>query len=513
MVSSALLLLGKSPDASKLLEPVFLFKTQDIIATVLYIIASVLFVMGIKKLGKAATARQGNLLSAIGMGTAVLGVLIVITKYFVGKHATGIGILSFGLIIAAIAGGSVIGIIWARKVEMTGMPELVALFNGFGGLASLLVAMSQFCAGTLVTQNAFAAVTLGLTVAIGAIAFTGSIVAWGKLSGKAIFKKSFPVPNWVNGILCLVGIAGIVMYSIGFKGGKKVSVSGLKMQLNAGALGIVGIILTTVVFLVLGVTLVIKIGGGDMPVIISFLNALSGLAAAFAGFPIKNTVLIVSGCLVGTSGLILTLIMCKAMNRKFLDLLFKSFGAKKSTAVAGEHKEPKAMSIEDAFLILEAAKNVVIIPGYGMAVAQAQHAVKELCDVLEENGCEVNFAIHPVAGRMPGHMNVLLAEANVPYEQLKTADDINPQMSNVDVAIVIGANDVVNPAAIDDPGSPLYGMPIVNAFEARTVFVLKRGKGTGFSGIENPLFTNENTVMIYGDAKQTVSQLVVEFEN
>ena len=272
-----------------------------------------------------------------------------------------------------------------------------------------------------------------------------------------------------------------------------------------------GIVVSTAAFIILGFTMVIPIGGGDMPVIISFLNALSGLAAAFAGFAINNTVLVVSGCLVGASGLILTLIMCKAMNRTFGSLLFKSFGGSKKKGAAGPAKEPKAISVDDAYLILEAAKNVVIVPGYGMAVAQAQHAVKELCDKLEANGAEVNFAIHPVAGRMPGHMNVLLAEANVPYEQLKTADEINPQMGNVDVAIVIGANDVVNPSAVNDPDSPLYGMPIVNAYEARTVFVLKRGKGTGFSGIENPLFTNDNTVMIYGDAKQTITQLVAEF--
>ena len=274
-----------------------------------------------------------------------------------------------------------------------------------------------------------------------------------------------------------------------------------------------GVIASTAIFLLLGFTMVIPIGGGDMPVIISFLNALSGLAAAFAGFAINNTVLVVSGCLVGASGLILTLIMCKAMNRTFGALLFKSFGGQKKKGNGGPAKEPKAMSVEDAYMILEAAKNVVFVPGYGMAVAQAQHAVKELCDKLEANGAEVNFAIHPVAGRMPGHMNVLLAEANVPYEQLKTADEMNPQMSNVDVAIVIGANDVVNPDAINDESSPLYGMPIVNAHEARTVFVLKRGKGTGFSGVENPLFTNDNTVMIYGDAKATVSALVSEFND
>ena len=461
-----------------------------LICIILYMVSCIFFVLGIKKLGKADTARKGNLYSSVGMLIAVISVLI-------SQDVISGGFVAYLVIFLALIAGSVVGFIWSRKVEMTGMPELVALFNGFGGLSSMLVALSQNFAG--VTEDSFTAVTLGLTIAIGAVAFTGSVVAWGKLSGK-MFKKAKPIPfkNALNGALCVIGLIGIIMYAAAFD----------------GAVGIVGIIITTAVFLVLGFTLVINIGGGDMPVIISFLNALSGLAAAFAGFPIGNTVLIVSGCLVGTSGLILTLIMCKAMNRSFFSLLFKSFGAKKSSAAAsGEQKEPCAMSVEDAYLVLEAAKNVVIVPGYGMAVAQAQHAVKELCDKMEENGTEVNFAIHPVAGRMPGHMNVLLAEANVPYEMLKTSDDINPQMDNVDVAIVIGANDVVNPSAVNDETSPLYGMPVVEAFRARTVFVLKRGKGTGFSGIENPLFTNDNTAMIYGDAKQTVSALVSEFDN
>ena len=463
------------------------------ICVILYMAACIFFILGIKKLGKTDTARKGNFYSSIGMGIAVFAVLI-------SSDVWNGGIVAYVLAIIPIAAGSVIGFFWAKKVEMTGMPELVALFNGFGGLASLLVALSQFCCFYGLSIDKFSALTLGLTIAIGGIAFTGSIIAWGKLSGKLFKGKvSLPNKNLINGILCGVGLVGILLYTFD----------------SDGALGTVGVVLTTFIFLALGVTMVITIGGGDMPVIISFLNALSGLAAAFAGFPLGNPVLVVSGCLVGASGLILTLIMCKAMNRSFFSLLFKDFGAKKSGAAAagGVQKEPRAMSIEDAYLILEAAKNVVFIPGYGMAVAQAQHAVKELSDVLEENGCEVNFAIHPVAGRMPGHMNVLLAEANVPYEQLKTSDEMNPHMSEVDVAIVIGANDVVNPAAINDESSPLYGMPIVNAFEARTVFVLKRGKGTGFSGIENPLFTNDNTVMIYGDAKQTVSQLVVEFDN
>ena len=382
------------------------------------------------------------------------------------------------------------------------MPQLVALFNGFGGLSSLLVAIAQYVCQP--KGDYFTAVSLGLTIAIGAVAFTGSVVAWGKLSGKA-FKKNVAIPgkNAINSIICIIGLVAIVAYSF----------FGAENPFGLANIEFIGIVAATAAFLILGFTMVIPIGGGDMPVIISFLNALSGLAAAFAGFAINNTVLVVSGCLVGASGLILTLIMCKAMNRKFSNLLFKSFGAKKKAGAAGPAKEPKAISVEDAYVILEAAKNVVIVPGYGMAVAQAQHAVKELCDKLEANGAEVNFAIHPVAGRMPGHMNVLLAEANVPYEQLKTSDEMNPQMSNVDVAIIIGANDVVNPDAIHDQGSPLYGMPIVNAHEAKTVFVLKRGKGTGFSGVENPLFTNDNTVMIYGDAKSTVSQLVSEFNS
>lgn len=405
--------------------------------------------------------------------------------------------LGYGLILLAVVIGAVIGAVWAKKVEMTGMPQLVALFNGFGGLSSLLVALTQY----VNTEEAkpFEGITLGLTIAIGAIAFTGSIVAWGKLSGK-MFKKSVTIPakNALNACLAIVGLIGICIYAF----------SGVN-----SSLGLIGIIVVTAAYLILGFTMVVTIGGGDMPVIISLLNAFSGLAAAFAGLAIANSVLVVSGCLVGTSGLILTLIMCKAMNRTLYSLLFGSFGASALKKGAGSGKEPKAMSVEDAYLILEAASSVVFIPGYGMAVAQAQHSVKELADKLEENGAEVNFAIHPVAGRMPGHMNVLLAEANVPYEQLKTADEMNPQMSNTDVAIVIGANDVVNPSALDDETSPLYGMPIINAFEARTVFVLKRGKGAGFSGVENPLFTNDNTVMLYGDAKQTVSALVSEFDD
>ena len=474
---------------------------SDIVIKILYMVSCIFFIRGIKLLGKTDTARKGNLYSSIGMLIACVTVLC--EKQVIGSWSSNPLENGYVYIAAAIVLGSVIGIIWSKKVEMTGMPQLVALFNGFGGLSSLLVAIAQYVCQP--KGDYFTAVSLGLTIAIGAVAFTGSVVAWGKLSGKA-FKKNVAIPgkNAINAIICIIGLLAIVAYSF----------FGAENPFGLANIEFIGIVAATAAFLILGFTMVIPIGGGDMPVIISFLNALSGLAAAFAGFAINNTVLVVSGCLVGASGLILTLIMCKAMNRKFSNLLFKSFGGSKKKAGAnGPAKEPKAISVEDAYVILEAAKNVVIVPGYGMAVAQAQHAVKELCDKLEANGAEVNFAIHPVAGRMPGHMNVLLAEANVPYEQLKTSDEMNPQMSNVDVAIIIGANDVVNPDAIHDQGSPLYGMPIVNAHEAKTVFVLKRGKGTGFSGVENPLFTNDNTVMIYGDAKSTVSQLVSEFNS
>ena len=474
---------------------------SDSIIKILYMVSCIFFIRGIKLLGKTDTARKGNLYSSIGMLIACVTVLC--EKQVIGSWSSNPLENGYLFIAAAIVVGSVIGIIWSKKVEMTGMPQLVALFNGFGGLSSLLVAIAQYVCQP--KGDYFTAVSLGLTIAIGAVAFTGSVVAWGKLSGKA-FKKNVAIPgkNAINAIICIIGLAAIIAYSF-FTADNPFGLANIEF---------IGIVAATAAFLILGFTMVIPIGGGDMPVIISFLNALSGLAAAFAGFAINNTVLVVSGCLVGASGLILTLIMCKAMNRKFSNLLFKSFGGSKKKAGAnGPAKEPKAISVEDAYVILEAAKNVVIVPGYGMAVAQAQHAVKELCDKLEANGAEVNFAIHPVAGRMPGHMNVLLAEANVPYEQLKTSDEMNPQMSNVDVAIIIGANDVVNPDAIHDQGSPLYGMPIVNAHEAKTVFVLKRGKGTGFSGVENPLFTNDNTVMIYGDAKSTVSQLVSEFNS
>jgi NAD(P) transhydrogenase subunit beta len=342
----------------------------------------------------------------------------------------------------------------------------------------------------------FTASTIFIAVLIGGLTFTGSLVAFGKLSGMLDTKPVlFNGQKIVNSLLLVIILVAGVIFAVNAE--------------NVYWVLILGVVLA----FALGVLAVIPIGGADMPVVISLLNSYSGLAAAAAGFVIENTVLVVSGCLVGASGLILTQIMCKAMNRSLANVLFSGFGsATSATATGGDQGEAKPITAQDAYYVLEAAKSVVVVPGYGMAVAQAQHVVKELADLLEENGAEVKFAIHPVAGRMPGHMNVLLAEASVPYEQLVEMDDINPVMPTVDVAIVIGANDVVNPAAREEEGSPIYGMPIINVDQAGTVFVLKRSMASGFAGIENPLFFKENTRMLFGDAKASVSTLVQEFK-
>jgi H+-translocating NAD(P) transhydrogenase subunit beta len=469
----------------------------SILINFFYIVSAIFFIYGIKMLGSATTARKGNRVSAVGM-------LIAVVVTLIDKEVFD----SWIWIVAGIGIGSVIGIVAAKKVEMTSMPELVALFNGFGGLASLFVGWAEFQkvvdakAGALgalsfASLDSFTASAIFLAVFIGGITFTGSVYAWGKLSGKISGQaKVFGGQKAFNLIITLgVLIAGI-LYATAPNGD------------YAFALFIAFVVLS----LLLGIFGVMPIGGGDMPVVISLLNSCSGLAACAAGFVIQNNVLIVAGCLVGASGLILTIIMCKAMNRTLGNVLFSGFGATAQSAGGKQEGEMKAISGEDAYYVLEAASSVVFVPGYGMAVAQAQHAVKELGEILEANGAEVRYAIHPVAGRMPGHMNVLLAEADVPYEQLSEMDDVNPIMSTVDVAIVIGANDVVNPAAGEDPSSPIYGMPIINVFEAKTVFALKRGQGAGFSGLVNQLFFRENTRMLYGDAKATVTDLVAQFK-
>ncbi len=459
---------------------------MEYLINIAYIVASVLFIFGIKMLGSADTARRGNQISALGMLLAV-----AVTLLRSGMDYTWIIV---GLII-----GAAIGIIAAKRVQMTGMPELVALFNGFGGLASLLVGWAEFGKDPTFGANlpdanpTFTAGAVVFAILVGGITFTGSLIAYLKLSGKMGGSATvFPGQKLINGLVFLAIIVLGVMFTLNPASWILYTVIGLSLLL-----GILG---------------VIPIGGGDMPVVISFLNSFSGIAASAAGFVIQNNVLIVAGCLVGASGIVLTIIMCKAMNRTLGNVLFGSFGAAggKQQEVEGEMK---AISAEDAYYVLEAAQSIVFVPGYGMAVAQAQHVVKELGEILEENGAEVRHAIHPVAGRMPGHMNVLLAEADVPYEQLCEMDDINDTIESVDVVIVIGANDVVNPAALEDENSPIYGMPIINAHKARTVFALKRGQGAGFSGLVNTLFFRENTRMIYGDAKETIANMVGQFKD
>jgi len=452
-----------------------------------YIVASILFILGLKMLSSPVTARRGNMLSALGM-------LIAVVVTLLDKN-----ILTYRYIIIGLASGSLIGVAAARLVAMTGMPQMVALFNGFGGIASLLVAWSIFASKGI--HSSFTLVTLFLSVMIGGLTFTGSMVAYGKLSGRIPGRPlAFPGQSAFAVMLLAALLASGVFIVIP---------SMIPVNFSSEHAVVLAVVLTAL----LGILLVLPIGGADMPVVISLLNSYSGLAACMAGFAVKNNVLIVSGALVGASGIILTNIMCKAMNRSLLNVLFGGFGSTKKGAGSEKSKggEVNPISAEDAFMILEAARSVVIVPGYGMAVARAQHVVKELADLLEANGTEVSFAIHPVAGRMPGHMNVLLAEAEVPYEQLREMDEINPLMETMDAALVIGANDVVNPAAHEQEGSPIYGMPVINADKARTVFVLKRSMNPGFAGIENPLFYKENTRMLFGDAKESIQTLVGEF--
>jgi NAD(P) transhydrogenase subunit beta len=443
-----------------------------------YVISAALFIYGLKQLGSPATARRGNMLSSLGMLLAIVAALL------------DQGIVEYQWILIGFVVGGVIGGAAARLVQMTAMPEMVALFNGFGGMASLLVGWAALSPGA----STFTLVTIILSILIGGLTFTGSMIAYGKLSEKlgsgAIL---FSGQQVVNSLIVLGILGSSVMFCLNPDNGFWLFV----------------VISLSLVF---GVMAVIPIGGADMPVVISLLNSYSGLAACAAGFAVDNNILIVAGSLVGASGIILTQIMCKAMNRSLSNVLFSGFGSGKveTTAIEGEIKP---ITAEDAFYVLEAASSVAIVPGYGMAVAQAQHVVKELSELLEKNGAEVNFGIHPVAGRMPGHMNVLLAEADVPYDQLLEMDEINPRMENVDVAIVIGANDVVNPAAREIESSPIYGMPIINVDKARTVFVLKRSMASGFAGIENPLFYKENTRMLFGDAKESISGLVREFSS
>ena len=460
---------------------------SEIVVNLIYILAAMLFIFGLKMLGSPETARRGNLVSASGMFLAVIVTLL------------DQSIIDFSFILIGVCIGSLIGFFAATRVKMTAMPEMVALFNGFGGIASLLVGSSEYLVGF--DPNSALLIAIYLTVLIGGVTFSGSLIAWGKLSetisGKPFLYKG---QQFVNALLL-----GFILLS----GLEMIFFQGLFTENQFQILGIICLLAFT-----LGILFVIPIGGADMPVVIALLNSFSGLAACAAGFVILNNVLIVSGALVGASGLILTNIMCKAMNRSLANVLFSGFGAVTDTATGetADQGEVRPVSTADAYLILEAASSVLIVPGYGMAVAQAQHSVRELGELLEANGAEVKYAIHPVAGRMPGHMNVLLAEANVSYDVLVEPEDVNPIMETVDVCMVIGANDVVNPDAKENEGSPIYGMPIIETDRAKTVFVLKRSMASGFAGIQNPLFFKSNTRMLFGDAKESVSNLVAEFK-
>ncbi len=447
-----------------------------------YLIAAVFFILGIKNLTKPRTAVRGNQLSAIGMLLAVVVTLL------------DQQILSFSWIVAGLLIGAAVGAYLARTVQMTSMPEMVAALNGFGGGASLFVALANV-ADSGMSANVIAQISIGVTVLIGAVTLSGSFVAFAKLkellSGNPI---KVPGNTLLNGVLVVVGIGLIVA--------------------NASAPSIGWIAVLVVVALVLGLVLVLPIGGADMPVVIALLNSYSGIAAATAGFISGNTVLIISGSLVGASGLILTQIMCKAMNRSLTNVLFGVMAEGGETIDADEvyAGKVKSTSADEVAMMLETAERVVIVPGYGLAMAQAQHAVKDLANVLQARGTEVLYAIHPVAGRMPGHMNVLLAEAEVPYEQLVEMDDINPQFEQTDVAIVIGANDVTNPMARDDKDSPIYGMPILNVDKARNVVIVKRSLSPGFAGLPNPLFAKDNALMLFGDGKKEIVELTASLK-
>jgi NAD(P) transhydrogenase subunit beta len=450
------------------------------IVNLAYLIASILFILGIKGMTHPRTAVRGNLIGAVGMLIAILATVWQLELF------------SASVAFVAMAIGAVVGWYLAVKVAMTQMPQFVALFNGFGGLASLLVAAAETHAGfpgaISVTESGFAA---GLTGLIGAVTFTGSMVAAGKLQELDLFRKpwAFPSQQLVNAAIFTL----CILLSIAMAGGAGWPYWLIVLAASA-----------------LGILLVVPIGGADMPVVIALLNSYSGLAAAAAGFVIGNNVLIIAGSLVGASGVILTSIMCKAMNRSLANVLFGKMEAAGNAPSADEvyGGKVKSTSPDEVAMLLDGVQRVVIVPGYGLAVAQAQHIVRELADLLEKRGVTVEYAIHPVAGRMPGHMNVLLAEADVPYDQLKEMEVINPTMSQCDVAIVIGANDVVNPVAGTDPTSPIAGMPIIHVDQARTVIVVKRSLSPGFAGIPNPLFAADNTLMLFGDGKKALVDLV-----
>lgn len=461
---------------------------MSIIIQLSYLVASILFIAGIKMLGRTKTARKGNFVSSIGMFIAIFATVIQVEA------------ISLIDILICVIIGSAIGLVIAFKVQMTKIPEMVAMFNGFGGLASLAVALSDFWLNTQergLDVDLITGISVALSILIGGITFTGSLIAFmklsGKISGRAIVFKG---QHLINLILLILSV-GITVFA-------------LTDFSNPNYMIILGVLA-----LALGVLVVIPIGGADMPVVISLLNSYSGMAACATGFVLNNNVLIVSGALVGASGIILTQIMCKAMNRSLANVLLGGFGQTSAGGGAqddGSEIVVKEVGVEEAAQIFDSVSSLIIVPGYGMAVAQAQHVIRELSELCEKNGVNVRFAIHPVAGRMPGHMNVLLAEANISYDKLIEMDEINDDFANTDLVFVVGANDVVNPAAKTNPNSPIFGMPVLNVEKAQTVIVSKRSMGKGYAGIENELFGADNCLMLFGDAKQTITKLVTELK-
>lgn len=466
------------------------FTAGDSLLELSYLIAALLFVLGLKMLSHPRTARSGNLWAFGGMALAMVSTILLHKN----ADGQGISIANIWIILAAIGVGAAIGWSVALKVKMTAMPQLVSFYNATGGAASALVAVLEYPNAVAGDISSILVTVLGLI--IGAVAFSGSMIAYGKLDGKVgdIMK---PYMTYVNLFLLVVTIAlGAYVTASPTSPAEQVWIIYTLLALS----------------LIYGVMFVMPIGGADMPVVISFLNSLTGIAATMAGFIYSNQAMILGGIFVGAAGMILTILMCKAMNRSFFNVIIGSFGGSSSSVSSGAQGTIKEITLSDAAVLLSYSQKVVIIPGYGLAVAQAQHIASELDDLLESKGVNVRYAIHPVAGRMPGHMNVLLAEADVPYEKLIEMDNINPDMPNVDVAIVVGANDVVNPAAYNDPGSPIYGMPIIDAHLAKNIIIMKRGMGKGYAGIENELFFNEKTRMLFGDAKTSIQKLVNEIK-
>ena len=463
---------------------------KELFIDIAYLVSAISFIYGLKMLSHPKTARNGNIIASLGM------LIAIIATAYLGTN------LDFSKILIAMIIGSIIGAFFAIRVEMTQMPQLVAIFNGFGGAASALVASAEFfksISSSTPSPTTFLILTITLSVLIGTLTFTGSFIAFGKLQGLVTTKPvTFPGQQILNALLAIVMF--IAAYMIPTYG-----LNSFYMIIILSAL--------------LGILLVIPIGGADMPVVISLLNSYSGIAAAMTGFvlvqsnPSAGNALIICGSLVGASGMILTQIMCKGMNRSLANVIFGAVGGEVESASSdGKQLNIKSYSTEEAAMIFDAAERVIIVPGYGLAVAQAQHAVREIADFLEEKGKTVLYAIHPVAGRMPGHMNVLLAEANIPYESLKDLDEINSEFKNCDVALVLGANDVVNPAARTDKSSPIYGMPILNVDQSQTVIINKRTMNTGFAGIQNELFGNDNSIMVFGDAKNMLVKLLSDLK-